>query len=996
MSITVEKSINFISIIAVAILSVLLGTYFYSTYQLKNAEKVVLHTRDVMAKSNVVLLNVLDLETGSRGFFLTGNDFFLEPYKLALQTTEKNVKALEDLTVDNKSQRKNVVQLREQIQKKLVRCKSLIDLKREAKAKNIELKVDFNQGKVISDSIRTLISQINDAEIGLLKQRDINNGKSSNAADLLLGIVFLFIAITLVLGFYIFKSHKLRIFELAGFNNSLNLSSKYSLSLIEATVDPLFTINPEGIITDTNHATAKAIGISKDKIIGTNFYDYFTDIQKAKEGFQKVFDEGLIKNLFLTLKDHELVNVLINGSVYRDANGVILGAVVVARDITEQKKAEQNLMEYKRLFDENLDFKCIANDVGYLEIVNKTFMNVLGYTEEELLSNPFTNFVHPDDVQATKDIDEKLKNGIPAVSFINRYMKKNGSHVFLDWMANYNEQTNKIYATARDITVQKELEKELIEAKTHAESATSVAQEAKVIAEHAQSSAEEAMESKQQFLSNMSHEIRTPMNAIIGFTKVLLKTGLTAKQKEYLTAIKISGDALILLINDILDLAKVNSGKLSFEATAFQLSHSLKTMLQLFEPKIQEKNLKLVSLYDNTIPDVLIGDAVRLNQILLNLLSNAVKFTSEGTITVSVLLLEQSDEKVTLKFSVADTGIGIDENKLDGIFDNFQQATSTTSRLYGGTGLGLAIVKQLVEAQGGTIGIESEIDKGSIFSFVLNFDNTDEEVAHEPEFLQVDVDVKNIKILVAEDMELNQLLMKTLLDDFGFECDIAANGKLAVEKMQEKTYDIVLMDLQMPEMNGFEATQYIRNTLKSNIPIIALTADVTTVDVQKCKAVGMNDYVSKPVDERLLYSKLISFYKKPVMVIEKKIEGMKVTEKVKYVDMSYLTKLTKSDAKLMSQMINVYLTQTPPLLVAMKKSIVEKDWKSLQAAVHKMMPSFSIMGLNPNVHEMAKRIQEYAYSIEVSQEILSLVDELESACTQSFEELHIELNNLKT
>ena len=552
-----------------------------------------------------------------------------------------------------------------------------------------------------------------------------------------------------------------------------------------------------------------------------------------------------------------------------------------------------------------------------------------------------------------------------------------------------------MYAVARDITIQKELEKELIEAKIFAELATTIAEDAKENAEQAKVIAEEAVISKQQFLSNMSHEIRTPMNAIIGFTKVVLKTELSAKQKEYLTAIKISGDSLILLINDILDLAKVNSGKMTFEQTAFKLAHSLKTMLHLFETKVQEKNLQLITKYDENIPAVLVGDAIRLHQIILNLVSNAVKFTSEGTITVSVDLLSQDDDIVRVQISVIDTGIGISPSKVGSIFDNFQQATNSTSRLYGGTGLGLAIVKQLVEAQGGSIKIESEIDKGSTFSFVLDFAKTDQEVAHEPEIVELDIDINSINILVVEDMELNQLLMKTLLDDFGFECDIAANGKLAIEKLKTKTYDIILMDLQMPEMNGFEATEYIRNTMKSDIPIIALTADVTTVDVQKCKAVGMNDYVSKPVDERLLYSKLISYYKKAVVIIEQVIEGKTMTEKVKYVDMSYLTKLTKSDPELMSQMINAYLKQTPPLIEAMKKSVVDKDWKSLQAAVHKMIPSFSIIGLNPNVLDIAKRIQEYAYSIEISQEILNLVLELENVCTVSFDELQIELLNLK-
>jgi len=488
------------------------------------------------------------------------------------------------------------------------------------------------------------------------------------------------------------------------------------------------------------------------------------------------------------------------------------------------------------------------------------------------------------------------------------------------------------------------------------------------------------------------------MNAIIGFTKVVLKTELNSKQKEYLMAIKMSGDALIVLINDILDLAKVDAGKMTFERTPFKLNLSIKAMLHLFETKIQEKNLKLITHYDKNIPEVLVGDPIRLHQILMNLVSNAVKFTNQGEITVSITKVSENDKEVAIKFEVKDTGIGIKEKKIEHIFENFQQATSGTSRIFGGTGLGLAIVKQLVQAQHGTINVVSEFGKGSTFCFILNFKKTDVEAVLEPEIVELNTDIKDTKILVVEDMELNQLLMKTILDDFGFECEIAANGKIAVEKLQnqgqDKSFDIVLMDLQMPEMNGFEATEYIRNTLKSTIPIIALTADVTTVDVARCKDVGMDDYISKPVDERLLYSKLVSFIKKPVIIIEQKIEGDIKIERVKYVDMTYLVQLTKSNPVLMSELINSYLKQTPLLIHSMKQSFQDKDWELLNATIHKMLPSFNIMGMSTNITEIAKKIQEYANAIELSNELGDLVLELENVCLQTCIELELELINL--
>jgi two-component system CheB/CheR fusion protein len=385
--------------------------------------------------------------------------------------------------------------------------------------------------------------------------------------------------------------------------------------------------------------------------------------------------------------------------------------------------------------------------------------------------------------------------------------------------------------------------------------------EAKRVAEHNTEIAEEAAKSKQQFLANMSHEIRTPMNAIIGFTHVVLKTMLDEKQKEYINAIKVSGDSLVIIIDDILDLAKVNAGKMTFEQKPFDMSHAISSILQLFEPKIMEKNLALIKEYDSTIPAFLLGDPMRLRQIILNLISNAFKFTAEGTITIKVQMLKENTNSVVIRFDLVDTGIGIPENRLEHIFNDYEQASRETTSSYGGTGLGLAIVKQLVELQGGTIEVKSQVGLGSVFSFTLGFGKT-EDIVQEKVIIEKESLIQDVKVLVVEDTSMNQLLIKIILADFGFELDLADNGKIAIEMLQQNKYDIVLMDLQMPEMNGFDAAKYIREVLKSNIPIIALTADVTAADVEKCKEMGMNDYISKPINEKTLYKKMIQFLKK--------------------------------------------------------------------------------------------------------------------------------------
>jgi CheY-like chemotaxis protein len=276
----------------------------------------------------------------------------------------------------------------------------------------------------------------------------------------------------------------------------------------------------------------------------------------------------------------------------------------------------------------------------------------------------------------------------------------------------------------------------------------------------------------------------------------------------------------------------------------------------------------------------------------------------------------------------------------------------------------------------------------------LNFPKTDQEAESDAGFAELDEEIKNIKVLVVEDIALNQLLMKTLLDDFGFDRDIASNGKIAIEKLKTKDYDIILMDLQMPEMNGFEATEYIRNTMNSKIPIIALTADVTTVDLAKCKAVGMNDYITKPVDEKILYSKIVGLVTKPMQVKPIVLKENRI-KKEKCINLAYLIQRTKSNPELMMEMIALYLEQTPPLINTMRQSFHEKNWEMLCAAVHKIIPSFAIVGIHVDFENMAKKVQEYASTQQQTDAISHLVSQLENVCNQACIELEEEFISIK-
>ena len=1193
MNFILGKKTTLFYILSVFILTTVLFVFYISSQKAIASNQRMLHAQKIIDKSHDILLDAINVETGFRGFLLSSDELFLEPFNVGQANIYKNIDTLVSLTKDTPNHQVQIAELKKVSDEKIAFTKTHIEEQRRNALGDVEKKVIVGEGKVLTDKIKTSIASINKQEQKLLKLTKAENENSNQLSGLLFLLLLGFLVIIFLLVIIIVKNQKAKNIELENYTADQKLASQYALSLIEASLDPLVTISVQGKIMDTNQATVNITGIERNLLIGSDFFNYFTEPQMAREVYQEVFAKGFVADSPLTLrhKDGKLTNVLFNGSVYKDENGDVLGAVVVARDIAEQKwalelriankelgiankelafqneekekranelgiankeLAFQNEEKEKRASElgianvelafqneekekranelgianvelafqneekekranelgianvelafQNEEKEKRANELGIanvelafqnqekenraaeLVVANKelnfqnkekikranelviagielnfqnqekekreitrkelealtysaklsskyslslieasrdplvtiniegkiTGMNeatviITGMKREELLGSDFFDYF-TDQQMAREVYQEVFKNGSVADAPLTL---RNSNGKLTDVLFNgsvYKDESGVILGVvivARDVTDQKRIATELIEARIFAELATEIAEGEKINAQAATIIAENAVKAKQQFLSNMSHEIRTPMNAIIGFTKVVLKTDLTDKQKEYLSAIKMSGDALIVLINDILDLAKVDAGKMTFEKVPFKLGASISAMLHVFETKIQEKNLELVTEYDTNIPKVLLGDPIRLHQIILNLVSNAIKFTSKGKITVSVLLLDEDEKSATVEFAIADTGIGIAESKIDTIFDDFQQATTGTSRLYGGTGLGLAIVKQLVEPQGGTVSVKSKIDEGSVFSFILTFPKTTNHVEMETKKVEMEIEVKGIKVLVVEDMPLNQLLMKTLLDDFGFERDIAENGKIAVEKLQNEAYDIILMDLQMPVMNGFEATEYIRHTMKSDIPIIALTADVTTVDLEKCKAVGMDDYIAKPVDERILYSKIVDLVKNKgipkvadVIIIEEN-ESIEGSMKTKYTNLDYLKVRTKSNPKLMMEMISIYLQQTPPLIKAMKQGVLDEDWALLGAAVHKIIPSFSIMGMSSEFENMAKKIQEAATTNQFTDETAKMVIQLEIICTQAFEELENELNLIK-
>ena len=668
----------------------------------------------------------------------------------------------------------------------------------------------------------------------------------------------------------------------------------YYETIIATVHEPVVILDKNIRIKSANNSFCKRFHVTEDEIIGVSFYRISSNKWNIPALREQLEDVILKNNRFHDFEVEQVFPILGQKTMLLNAHRIFQQSqneeliVLTIADITEVKQLaialeqknsaaliqeldnEKNLL--KTIEDSNKRYNMLLMNSPFAFGIVKGKDMVVSFANESMKEiwgrgskvegKKFLDIMP--ELKGTPVLDllqNVLSTGIPYVGkeFPTQILRNNKLE---DFYFNFvyqpyyeaDETISGVATIAIDVTAQVVVKNELISAIKDAELKTKIA--------------EDAMQAKQQFLSNMSHEIRTPMNAIIGFTNVLLKTEVSKSQEQYIDAIKVSGDALVILINDILDLAKVDSGKMIFETVAFNLLESVSGIVQLFEIKLNEKNLLFDLNVDKAIPAVICGDPMRLRQIILNLVSNAVKFTEKGKISIDVNLITKNKDKISLEFTIKDTGIGIPDEKLDSIFNDFEQAHSQTSSLYGGTGLGLAIVKKLVENQGGNITAKSKFGKGSTFTFKMEFCDAKSlkhklhTKTHNNVLCQPEEELTDIKILVAEDVVLNQLLIKIILAGFKFEVDIAETGKVVIAKMKEKTYDMILMDLHMPEMNGFEATLYIRNEMKSQIPIIALTADVTKIDIDKCMEVGMNDYISKPIDEVLLYNKMVNVLKK--------------------------------------------------------------------------------------------------------------------------------------
>lgn len=490
--------------------------------------------------------------------------------------------------------------------------------------------------------------------------------------------------------------------------------------------------------------------------------------------------------------------------------------------------------------------------------------------------------------------------------------------------------------------------------------------------------AEDSAKAKADFIANMSHELRTPLGAILGFADLLQKTELGDIQKDYIEAINTSGKSLLSIINDVLDLSKLDAGKFMIESVPFSVPELMHSVQVMFSSKASAKGLRLSCSVDMSINYQLIGDPMRLTQILVNLLGNAVKFTEAGGIYINCLVEKEEDNKVQLCFTVKDTGIGIDEDKLAGVFERFSQADTDISRRYGGTGLGLAITRQLIELQGGHISVSSTKGKGTEFQFTIPYEKSAEQMVVpkiEPAVKQRAHSFK--KIMIVEDNLMNQKLASIILQNNGFDIIIATNGKKALEILKGQTVDLILMDIQMPVMDGYKTAKAIREELKITTPIIATTAHALSGEKEKCIQAGMDDYLSKPFKESDLLNKIAMWAQRKVQVSAETDEAITTAVGI---DLSFLLAQTRNDTGFVVEMINIFKVQNPKDITALKNAMDKTDYKAIYRTAHAVRNGIIFFGLNRVIGDNLVKIEQLAQDNEPISDMVPHLEKVIEVC----------------
>ena len=723
----------------------------------------------------------------------------------------------------------------------------------------------------------------------------------------------------------------------------LDTELRRNAAIVASCSDAIFSTNGMGLIRSWNPGAEALYGYTAAEVLGRHFSIVSVDTPAAFEIFERVRDGFRIQDLETKRKrkDGTLVEVSLSVSNVTDANGRTIAVSAISRDISERKRAERDLRASEERYrlatratkDVIWDWDLAANDIRYSEAIHSMF----GHPPERMLANAngCKRLIHPDDlVGVLESLDAFFASAADVWSGEYRFLRFDGTYATVCdralAMRDDHGTVIRMVGSMRDVT------NERLAVETMAE------------ARHV---AEAANRAKSEFLANMSHEIRTPMNGVHGMLDLALETTLRPEQRDLLETAKASADLLLRVINDILDVSKIEAGKLQLESAAFDLDDVVRIAMRPLALRASDKGLQFAVDVANDLPRIVSGDSGRLRQVLINLVGNAIKFTEQGQVVVSVMSdpATMSDGfNVPVQIVVRDSGIGIAPAKHESIFNAFVQEDASTTRRYGGTGLGLAIAGQLAALMGGDIRVESTVGQGSAFYVRLCFQAVDagapESVAHHAPRCAVAFPSPSatppLRILLAEDNAVNQKVLTMLLSRRGHSLVLASSGREAVAEFQQGKFDVILMDVHMPHLGGFEATQLIRAQEEGTgrrTPIIAVTARAMKGDRERCLAAGMDDYLSKPVTHAALFETLEKW------TATAPLGRPMPASFTDAVDREALLVLVDGDEKLLAELIELFLTEIPRLMLACEIAIARHDTSALREAAHAIKGSAASM-----------------------------------------------------